>query len=384
MLSIAASNERGAASLDHMVSAAVWTAPGRVNLIGEHTDYNDGLVLPFALPLGVTARAVSRADDVLRVTSTGFAGAAEVALSQLEPGAVADWAAYVAGVLWSLRRAGLEIGGADVDLDSDLPVGAGLSSSAAVECSAAGALADAYGCELSPADMVALCHAAENEFVGVPSGLLDQSASVLCQAGKALFLDVRSGYSRQVPLPLVEQALTILVIDTRASHQLADGEYAKRRAECERAAARLGVATLREVPDADDALRSLVDDDVLRRRAKHVFTENARVEQTVALLESGAHAREIGSLLSASHVSLRDDFEVSCAELDLAVDASLASGAYGARMIGGGFGGSAIALVDHDQAERVGAEVVRAFADADLREPRIFPAVPSDGARAIG
>ncbi len=362
---------------------AVWTAPGRVNLIGEHTDYNNGFVLPFALPLGVTARATRRDDDVLRVTSTDFTEVAEVHLSHLEPGGIPAWAAYVAGVAWSLRRAGHHIGGADVSLESDLPVGAGLSSSAAVECAAAGALADAYGCELPPHEMVRLCHEAENQFVGVPSGMLDQSASVLCRAGHVLFLDVRSGETRQVPLPLREQQLTVLVIDTRASHRLADGEYAKRRQECERAAERLGVSSLREIAGIDDALRRLADDDVLRRRAKHVLTENARVEQTVAVLESGAPASEIGPLLTASHISLRDDFEVSSAELDLAVEASLASGAHGARMTGGGFGGSTIALVGAEAAHSIGDAVLAAFAAAGMHEPRLFPAVPSDGAHRL-
>ncbi|MDQ6849267.1 MAG: galactokinase [Actinomycetota bacterium] len=362
---------------------SVWTAPGRVNLIGEHTDYNDGFVLPLALPLGVTARVTRRDDDLLRVTSSGFPDAVEVELSQLRPGVVEQWAAYVAGVVWALRRAGCELGGADVALDSDLPVGAGLSSSAAVECAAAGALADVYGCELSKSELVRLCHQAENDFVGVPSGVLDQSASVLCRAGHVLFLDARSLQARQVPLPLVEQELTILVIDTRAAHRLADGEYAKRRAECERAAARLGVASLRDVTDLDDALAQLDDDEMLRRRARHVLTENARVEHTVEMLESGADVRTIGALLTESHVSLRDDFEVSCAELDLAVRASLAAGAHGARMTGGGFGGSSIALVERASADEIGRVVAAAFEDAGLREPRVFAAVASDGAHPV-
>jgi galactokinase len=359
---------------------ATWMAPGRVNLIGEHTDYNGGFVLPFALPLGVTARATAREDDVLHLTSTAHDEPVAVSLSDLEPGSVDGWAAYGAGVAWALRSAGIEIGGAEVALDSDLPTGAGLSSSAALECAVAGALTDLYDIDLDPSDHVSLCHRAENDFVGVPSGILDQSASVLCRAGHALFLDARSLETRQVPLPLSGQGLSFLVIDTRVHHALADGEYAARRKECSRAADALGVATLR---DAELADLERLPDELLRRRARHVLTENARVLRVVELLEGGADVRAIGALLVDSHRSMRDDFEISCRELDLAVDTAVAAGAHGARMTGGGFGGSAIALVDESDAEEIRAAVEQAFAAADLTAPNIFAAVPSDGARPV-
>ena len=359
---------------------ATWMAPGRVNLIGEHTDYNAGFVLPFALPLGVTARATARDDDLLCITSSAHDEPVTVRLSDLEPGAVDGWAAYAAGVAWSLRSAGIAVGGADVALDSDLPTGAGLSSSAALECAVAGALTTAYGIELDPSDHVQLCHRAENDFVGVPSGILDQSASVLCRAGHALFLDARDLQTRQVPLPLPGQGLAFLVIDTRVHHALADGEYAARRAECSRAAKALGVVMLR---DAELADVEALTDGLLRSRARHVVTENARVLRTVELLESGADVRAIGALLIDSHRSMRDDFEISCRELDLAVDTAVAAGAHGARMTGGGFGGSAIALVDGDEAGTIVDAVENAFAEADLQPPNIFPAVPSDGAHSV-
>src|SRR5664279_541160 len=360
---------------------AVWTAPGRVNLIGEHTDYNEGWVLPFALPLGVTARATYRDDDVLRATSSEWPDAIEVSLTNVKPGDATGWAAYVVGVAWSLRRAGLRVGGADVHLSGDLPVGAGLSSSAAVECSVAGALAELYRCELPASELVRRCHEAENEFVGVPSGVLDQSASVLCRAGCALFLDARTLDSRQVPLALTEQGLTFLVIDTRAPHHLVEGEYAARREQCRQAAAVLGVPALRDIEDLEAALAALPDE-VLRRRVRHVVTENARVLQAVAELESGSQVSRIGPLLTASHTSLRDDMQVSCVELDLAVKTALIAGAHGARMTGGGFGGSAIALVDQAHAVGVGSEIVAAFDQAGMREPHVFAAVPSEGARS--
>jgi galactokinase len=277
---------------------STWMAPGRVNLIGEHTDYNAGFVLPFALPHAVTARAVTRDDDVLRLTSTAQDEPVSVSLPDLEPGAVDGWAAYAAGVAWSLRSSGHAVGGADIALDSDVPTGAGLSSSAALECAVAGALTDVYDIELEPSEHVQLCHRAENDFVGVPSGILDQSASVLCRAGHALFLDARSLDTRQVPLPLSGQGLVFLVIDTRVHHALADGEYAKRRAECTRAAEAVGVETLR---DADLVGVERLADDVLRRRARHIVTENARVLRVVELLESGGGGGGMGGVTGEAH-----------------------------------------------------------------------------------
>ncbi len=365
--------------------SVTWHAPGRVNLIGEHTDYNDGFVLPFALPVGVTARVSLRDDDTVTITSAAHDGDdVTLALGDLAPGERDGWSAYVEGVVWDLRRRGTAVRGVDIRLDADLVAGSGLSSSAAVTCAVAGALGDALGSPLDPQTIIDVAHAAENDYVGVPVGVLDQNAIVRSTAGHALFLDTRSMATRQVPLPLEARDATLLVIDTQAPHRLADGEYAKRRAECTRGAQLLGVPALRDVPSAglDDALARL-DDEVLRRRVRHVVTENERVLQTVQLLDDGADVRAIGPLLTASHMSLRDDYEVSAPGLDLAVDTALANGAHGARMTGGGFGGSAIALVDSPAADAVGEAVRRAFADAGMNAPNIFAAVPSDGAHRI-
>ena len=304
--------------------ATAWRAPGRVNVIGEHTDYNDGFVLPIALPLGVTAWLARRTDDRLRVVSTHEDEPVEVPAGSLRPGQVEGWAAYVAGVVWALREKGHAIGGVDVLVDGDVPYGAGLSSSAALECSVAAALDDAFGLGLDRVELVGVARAAENDFVGVPSGALDQSASLLCAAGQALLLDTRSGERRQVPFDLDAAGLALLVIDTCAPHRLVDGEYAQRRQDCADACQALGVAALRDVTvdELPARLRDL-DDERLRRRVRHVVTENARVLETVRMLERGTDVASIGPLLTASHVSLRDDYEVSSRELDVAVDAAL-------------------------------------------------------------
>ena len=360
---------------------ATWRAPGRVNLIGEHTDYNDGFVLPFALPVGVTSSVTVRDDDVLVVSSTAWPDErVESRPEELEPGTRSGWAAYAEGVVWALRDAGQRIGGLDVYLDADLPPGSGLSSSAAVSCSVAGAVADTIGVQLDDATIVDIAHSAESDYIGVPVGVLDQNAVVRCTADHALFLDVRSMKSRQVPLLL--DGLTFLVIDTRVTHRLADGEYARRRKECAKAAELLGVPSLRDVTDLESALPRLPDD-VLRARVRHVVTENQRVLDTVALLDRGDDVRGIGPLLDASHRSLRDDYEVSSPELDVAAASAVAAGAFGARMTGGGFGGSAIALVDTDAVDTVTSAVERAFAEAGHKSPNVFPVTPSAGAHRV-
>jgi galactokinase len=357
-----------------------WRAPGRVNLIGEHTDYNDGFVLPFALPHGVTVHGAARTDGVLEARS---AQAPDRPLSarvaQLAPGTVTGWAAYVAGVAWSLREAGHSVGGATLDIDSDLPQGAGLSSSAALECAVGLALCDLYGLDVPREELARIAQRAENDFVGMPCGIMDQSAALLCTAGHALLLDCRSGLSAQVPLKLDEAGLTLLVIDTRAPHRLVEGEYAARHAACEEAAAVLGVPALRDVTDLDDAL-ALLDDDVLRRRVRHIVTENHRVEATVGLLRAGAVA-EIGALLTASHLSLRDEFEISWPEADVAVEMAARAGARGGRMIGGGFGGSVIVLVPDARAAAVREAIGTAYAARGWAEPAFLEATPSAGAR---
>lgn len=377
-----------------------WSAPGRVNLIGEHTDYNGGLCLPFALPHR-TYVAVRRTggDTVRLVSAQESTGVREVALSQVAPGTVDGWPAYVVGVAWALREAGHDVGGFEVAVDSCVPYGAGLSSSAALECAAAVAFDALFGLGLAGtgdapddagrATLAAACIRAENEIAGASTGGMDQSVSLRGRAGHALLLDCRDGGVRHVPFDLAAHGLALLVVDTKAEHALVDGQYAARRAACEQAAALLGVPTLREI-DADglgDALATLAhgtgpvgdgsaDAEVLVRRVRHVVTEIARVEEFVALLDAD-RVEEVGPAMDASHASLRDDYEVSCRELDLAVDAALEAGALGARMTGGGFGGSAIALVRADAVDAVAAAVAQAFAAADLHAPAFLVATAS-------
>jgi len=368
--------------------AGVWSAPGRVNLIGEHTDYNDGFVLPFALPFRIAVAARARADGLLSIATVGDDGrpqrAEPVPVDALEPGGVTGWAAYPAGVGWVLRHEGFS-SGADLVIAGDVPAGAGLSSSHALQCATALALLGVAGTELdepgapSRAEVAAWVQRSENDFVGVPTGLLDQTASLCCVEAHVLFLDVRSGELEQVPFDAAEAGLEVLVIDTRARHSHGESGYRERRAGCERAAALLGVSALRDIESAglDDALARLPDD--LRPLVRHVVTENERVPQVVELLRAGRIA-ETGDLLTASHVSLRDDYRVSCLELDVAVEAARAAGALGARMTGGGFGGSAIALVPQDERGAIRDKVLAMFAERSLPAPGLFTAVPARGA----
>ncbi|HEV7203589.1 MAG TPA: galactokinase [Jatrophihabitans sp.] len=359
----------------------MWRAPGRVNLIGEHTDYNDGFVAPIALPLGITARVTATTDGAVHARSVGVEPA-RFDLAGLAPGTVEGWAAYVAGVVWALAERGHDITGADIDLDGDVPHGAGLSSSAALECVVAIALDDVFGLGLTRDELIAVARRAENDYVGLPNGVLDQSASLLCRAGHVLLLDTRSGERRHVPFDLAAAGLALLVIDTRAPHRLVDGEYAARRRDCEAAAAELGMTALRDVVDLVAALAALTDER-LRHRVRHVVTENARVLEVMGILDGGGDLRAIGPVLIASHMSLRDDYEVSSPELDLAVSAALGAGAHGARMTGGGFGGSAIALVDAASADDVTAAVTAGFAAAGFGPPSVFAAVAADGAHRV-
>ena len=355
----------------------VWRAPGRINLIGEHTDYNDGFVLPFALAQGVSAAAARRDDGVLELRSLQ----APDAVVTLRPGEGKPdgWAAYPAGVAWALSDR--PVGGASLLFDADLPQGAGLSSSAALECATALALCELYGVEIDRRELALLCQKAENDYVGVPCGIMDQSASLLCTEGRALMLDCRSGLSSQVPFDPAAAGLTLLAVDTRAHHALTGGDYGNRRAECERAAGLLGVPALRDVKDLPGALSAL-SDPVLRRRVQHVVTENHRVEAAVGLLRAGAVA-ELGSMLTASHLSLRDQFEISWPEADVTVEESMRAGARGGRMVGGGFGGSVIVLTAVDRAERVRDAITDAYAARGWPAPGIIEAHPAPGARRL-
>jgi galactokinase len=358
----------------------VWAAPGRVNVIGEHTDYNGGHVLPVALPHTTRAAVARRDDGRLVLVSAQHPGAdADVAVADLAPGTPGGWAGYPAGVVEQMRAS--VPGGLSLLVDGDVPAGAGLSSSAALECAVALAVSDLLGLGLGPDELVDVARRAENDFVGAPTGILDQSASVLCTAGHALHLDTRDRSSEQVPLDLAAAGLALLVVDSGTTHDHAESGYGERRRQCEEAARRLGVDLLCEVRDVT-GLAPLDDGTdegaVLLRRARHVVTEDARVAEVVALLRGGADPRAIGPVLTAGHASLRDDFEVSVPELDTVVEAALAAGAYGARMVGGGFGGSAVALVDAAAVDAVGTAVAeRAGA------PRSYVVVPAAGARRL-
>ncbi|GAA2251479.1 MULTISPECIES: galactokinase [Kitasatospora] len=360
-----------------------WTAPGRVNLIGEHTDYNDGFVLPIALPHTTRVSARRREDGRLRLYSAqGDGTITDLPLDGLAPGAVASWAGYPAGVFWALAEAGHPVGGADLYIDSDVPSGAGLSSSAALECATAAALNDLYGLGLSAPELALIAQRAENAFVGVPCGAMDQMASACCTSGAALFLDTRTLEQRHVPLDLEAAGLRLLVIDTRVKHDLGDGAYAALRAGCERAAHLLGLPALRDL--APDGLAAALDrlPGELRPLVRHVVTENRRVTETVDHLVRGEIAA-LGPVLTAGHASLRDDYRVSCPETDLAVEAAVAAGALGARMTGGGFGGSVIALAQAAILAGISDAVRAAFRSAGFASPFMFTAVPSAGARRM-
>jgi galactokinase len=364
--------------------AGVWAAPARANLIGEHTDYNDGFVLPFALSRHTVVAAAPLPPARWSVWSelTGE----EIHLNPDDvatPGRVTGWGAYVAGVVWALREAGFTVPGARLAIASDVPPGAGLSSSAALEAATLSALAELGALNLPTEQRPPIAQRAENEYAGIPCGIMDQVAAIRCRRGHALFLDCRSLEVDHIPFDLPAAGLAVLVIDSRAPHKHVSGEYAARRQACESAAKELGVRALRDVPleGLDDAVRRLPDE-VARRRVRHVVTENQRVCDVADLLRAD-DARGIGLLLTASHASMRDDFEITVPQVDTAVTAALGAGAYGARMTGGGFGGCVLALVDADATDRVAAAVVDAYAEAGYDPPETFPAVPSDGAHRV-
>lgn len=361
----------------------VWQAPGRVNLIGEHTDYNEGFVLPFAIDRTARVAVAVRRDDTVRLLSTyGDQGVVSTTIGSLQPGTAKGWTKYPLGVVWALREKGIEVPGLDLLLDSNVPLGAGLSSSHAIECAVITALNDLTGAGLAAQDMVLATQRAENDFVGAPTGIMDQSASLRGSEGHAVFLDCRDQTASLVPFETGPAGLVLLVIDTKVSHSHSDGGYASRRASCELGAEVLGVKALRDVQVGDLEEASGLLDELTFRRVRHVVTENDRVLQTVELL-GGPGPSAIGPLLDASHASMRDDFEISCPELDLAVDTSRANGAIGARMTGGGFGGAAIALTPVDAEQKVRDAVVKAFADAGFTAPDIFTVTPAAGAMRI-
>ena len=357
----------------------VWAAPGRVNLIGEHLDYNGGFSLPFALPHRTFVALARRDDEFVRLVSDLGAGEPWTgSLDDLGPGRAAGWIAYAGGPAWVLRDEGLPVGGFDAAIASCVPLGAGLSSSAALETAVALALDELFHDGTLGADdagrtrLAAACVRAENEVAGAATGGMDQAAALRTTAGHALLIDSHDASVRQVPLDLDAAGLAVLVIDTRAPHALADGQYASRRAACERAAARLAVRTLCEVADPEAALARLHDPEEVRR-ARHVFTEQERVRRVIDLV-SASRLSEIGPDLDGSHASLAGDYEVSCRELDVAVSAARDAGARGARMTGGGFGGSAIALVERGAESRVADAVASAFAEHGFNPPAFLVA----------
>ncbi|WP_028937063.1 galactokinase [Pseudonocardia spinosispora] len=370
----------------------VWSAPGRVNLIGEHVDYVGGICVPFALGERTWAAVRSRTDGILQVASGQLNAPWYGHIDHIAPGRPDGWAAYPAGVVWAMRQEGLlpaEFGGADVAVYSEVPLGAGLSSSAALECALAVALADLHGggsgepgSERRSA-LVKACMRAENEIALAMTGGLDQAVALHARAGYCLRLDCDSEEMQQVPLPLERHHLEILVINTNAPHQLVDGQYAQRRASVDRAAQLLGMRTLRQAFSVEVTLARLVelgeDSPELLRRVRHAISETARAG-TAARLLAEDRLLELGPLLNASHASLRDDYEISCVELDTAVDASLEAGALGARLVGGGFGGSAIALVHDTDVEKVAEAVASAAAARELAEPSFLLAEVSAAA----
>jgi len=360
--------------------AGVWAAPGRVNLIGEHTDYNGGLVLPFALAERTEAAIRPRTDDLIRICSAQETGQIiEISLDDLAPGRPAGWGAYVAGVAWALdAKAGF-----DIAVDSTVPVGSGLSSSAALICAVALGINDLREMGLDRRELARRTRVTENSYVGAPTGGMDQIASLLCTAGHALLYDVAADTIAQIPFDPAPAGLSVLVADTRVRHANAGGEYTARRRDCELAASQLGVSSLGDIDylELDTALARLTSDR-LRRRVRHVVTEIKRVVETTQALGNGNWAL-VGELLTTAHMSIRDDFEASCPELDLAVDTLVETGALGARMTGGGFGGAAVSLLPADLVDGARASLTQAFSSHGYSTPACFIVTPSDGAERV-
>lgn len=364
-----------------------WAAPGRINVLGEHTDYNGGFVMPYAIPFYTVAAASRSQSPTWQVWSqatgeTVTFGTGRVRDRLPRSQAVDGWAAYVAGVVWALRHAtDTPIGGARIALASNVPIGAGLSSSAALSMSVLSALCDLYDIRLSDERKVMIAQFAENDYVGAPTGILDQTASLRSVADKALFMDCRSGVIEELPFPLEETGLEMVVVDTRSPHRNSDGEYAERRGDCELAAEHLGVDSLRDVIRGE--LLGLPDLP-MKRRARHVVSENRRVLAAAERLRAGERdLRFLGELMLESHVSLATDFEVTTPQLDHTVNAALRGGAWGARMTGGGFGGSVICLVNTDRRDSM-CEEIRHQADVrGYRPPAFYLATPSRGAHRV-
>jgi galactokinase len=357
----------------------VAAAPGRVNLIGEHIDYSEGFVLPFAIKDRTLVAARKRADSTVRIASAQRRSKiVTVDISEVRPGLKGEWERYALGVLWSM---GVK-SGVDLLIDGHVPLGAGLSSSAALECSVATAMNHLFDMGFNLEELARLTQKAENQYVGVPCGIMDQSVSLMASRGFALLLDCRDLSTRNIPFDVASHGLELLIIDTQAHHALTDGGYAERRASCEAVAAKLSVKSMRELTMAqlDSARATLSETEYIR--ARHAITEMQRVLDCVDALGSGDFVR-VGQLINESHRSLRDDYTVSCPELDTAVEASLAAGALGSRMVGGGFGGSAIALIEVAKTLQTISAIEKAFADKKFKAPRFFTSLPSQGAELL-
>jgi len=353
-------------------------APGRVNLIGEHIDYSEGFVLPFAIADRAYAAIAARPDGLVRIASHQRKEKIfSIDISDVKPGSNGDWEKYVLGVLWSLGITK----GVDILVDGSVPSGAGLSSSAALECSVAVGLNALFSLEMSKQDLARATQKAENDYVGMPCGIMDQSVSLMGQAGAALLLDCRDLTTESIPFDVASAGLELLIIDTQAHHALVDGGYAERRAACESVAGKLSIPSMRHLTleVLETNREKLTATEFIR--ARHAVTEIARVLEAVTALRASDFAT-LGKLINASHASLRDDYAVSCPELDVAVAASVAAGAMGSRMVGGGFGGSAIALIKASDVQKTKDAVLAAFEAKGFKKPRFFTSLPSAGASA--
>lgn len=353
-------------------------APGRVNLIGEHIDYSEGFVLPFAIADRTFAAIARNNDGLVRIASQQRKNRIfTIDIKDVHPGSAGEWEKYVLGVIWTMGVTS----GVDILVDGHVPSGAGLSSSAALECSVAVGLNTLFNLGKSLEDMARATQKAENDYVGMPCGIMDQSVSLMGREGSALLLDCRDLTTESVPFDVASAGLELLIIDTQAHHALVDGGYAERRASCESVAAKFGIPSMRHLTmDVLDARKSEITETEYIR-ARHAVTEIQRVKDAVTALRTNDFVT-LGHLINESHNSLRDDYTVSCVELDEAVDASRRAGALGARMVGGGFGGSAIALIKADQIESTKDAIRSAYAAKNFKAPRFFTSLPSAGASA--
>ncbi len=358
-----------------------YAAPGRVNLIGEHTDYNLGFALPIALPQRTTVTFTPDRTTAITVRSNRAGGPVRIPLDTA-PGDVTDWAGYVAGVMWALRAAGHEVPGGAMAITSDVEMGSGLASSAALECAVLGALASAAGIDVDRIEQARIAQRAENDYVGAPTGLLDQLAALFGEPSTALLIDFQEHSVTPVAFDPAARNVALMLIDSRAPHRHAEGDYAARRKSCERAAADLRVSSLRDIQDRGRAALDDVTDRLDACRARHVVTENQRVMEFVAALRDSNFV-EAGRILNASHVSMRDDFGITTDHIDLLADTAVRAGAFGARMTGGGFGGCVIALVPEARVDAVGSALRHTMLTGGHPRPVIMRTYAAEGAGAL-